>query len=114
MKLSQFPQAIANLEKHLLKTAQNVRAAQAELDQLTAQIDSTIAHDADLKNEAQRKAKRAELMQQDLYQECLKEHLYWFDNHKVVEIELSLLRNQFTVAKLEARERIAQMENAAA
>lgn len=110
MKLNEFPQAIASLERHILKITQTVRRAQAELDQLTAQIDSTIAHDADLKNDTQRKAKRTELMADELYQECLKELHYQQDNRSACEIELSLIRNQFTVAKLEIRELISLRE----
>lgn len=113
MKLNEFPKAIANLERHVLKITQTVRNAQAELDQLTAQIDSTIAHDADLRNDAQRKVKRTELMADELYQECLKELHHQQDNRTACQIELDLLRNQFTVSKLEVRERIAALEVAA-
>jgi hypothetical protein len=114
MKLHRYPQAIADAERQLLKANQALRASQAELDQLTAALESQIAHDETLKNDAQRKAKRAELMADGLYQECLKELHYTQDNRTACEIELSLLRNQWAVAKLETRERIAQMERATA
>lgn len=110
MKLIQYPQAIAETERQLLKATQALRAAQAELDQLNAAIDSEIANNSELKNDAQRKAKRSDLMSEQLYQECLKEWQYQADNRTAVEIELNLLRNQFTVQKLLLRESIALRE----
>lgn len=110
MKLAQYPQAIADAEKDLLKANQALRRSQAELDQLNAAIDSAIAHDSELKNDAQRKAKRAELMAESLYQECLKELHYTIDNRTACEIELNLLRNQFTAQKLLLQESIALRE----
>jgi hypothetical protein len=64
-------------------------------------IDYAIAFDTDLKNEAQRKVKRVELMREDLKLQKLREQ---------AEIDLNCLLNKFAIAKLERRTAIAQME----
>jgi hypothetical protein len=64
-------------------------------------IDYAIAFDTDLKNEAQRKVKRVELMREDLKLQKLREQ---------AEIDLNCLLNKFAIAKLERRAAIAQME----
>ncbi len=110
MKLAEFPAEIARLEKHLLKQNQVVRQCQAEVDNLLADIDHSIAFDSELKNDAQRKAKRAELLREQVCVEASGQLQYELDNRSALETELSLVRNQFTVQKLLIRESIALRE----
>lgn len=74
-------------------------------------VSQAIAFDANLKNDAQRKAKRVELQQTDgdFYQASLllKQTK---ERRDLLAIDLELLRSQFALAKLEKREAIAQME----
>jgi hypothetical protein len=88
------------------------------LKQIESEIDSAmpaagvaIAFDTTLKNDAQRKAKRSEL---------LDEHPNYWEQQEIlaqakakreaVFIELCLRRNEFSVLKLERREAIARLE----
>lgn len=107
MNLRDYPSAIASAERQLLRLNRKIRKAQTRLEQLSAQIEITIATDPDLRNDQQRKAKRLELFSDRDYlntQTILNTH---YDRRCALEINLQLLRNQFSVAKLEMRHEIA-------
>ncbi|MBE9178627.1 hypothetical protein IQ268_08650 [Oculatella sp. LEGE 06141] len=110
MNLSNYPEAIAQSQFQLLLAERTVRRLQEQLTRLTAKIDSAIAFDADLKNDAQRKAKRTELLESPEYLEVAEVYQAAKDKHAEMEIELQLLLNRFSVAKLEQRHAIAIME----
>jgi hypothetical protein len=110
MKLIEYPVAIAEKQRQLLQTDQHIRRLQDILNRLTAEIDTEIAFDVELKNDAQRKAKRLELMSSSDYRRAVTNLQIAQDNRAEIEIDLSLLRNQFSVLKLELREAIATRE----
>lgn len=110
MKLFDYPTAIAHKQRELLRTEQHVRRLQDILNRLTAEIDTTIAFDVELRNDAQRKAKRIELMGSPEYQRAVANLLLAQDQRAEVDIDLTLLRNQFSVLKLEKRDAIATRE----
>lgn len=110
MHLNQFPKAIHQSQRKLLKTAQTVRRLQENLDSLTAQVDYSIAFDAELKNDAQRKARRAVLCETPEYIEAVTLLYTAKDKQAELETDHQLLLNQFTVAKLQIREAIASKE----
>jgi hypothetical protein len=111
MNLNEYPTAIARLQTQLTSFDLAVEHTQATLKQIESEIDSAIAFDATLKNDAQRKAKR---------QQLLDEHPNYWEQQEIlgqarakresVFIELCLRRNEFSVLKLERREAIARLE----
>lgn len=86
------------------------RHLQEIVNGLTAEIDTAIAFDSDLKNDAQRKAKRLELMSTAEYRKAVANLLMAQDERAEIEIDTNLLRNQFSVLKLQLREAIAARE----
>lgn len=110
MKLIEYPATIAERQRDLLQADQRIRRLQDVLNRLTADIDTTIAFDTDLRNDAQRKAKRLELMSSAEYRKAVANLQIAQDERSEIEIDLNLLRNQFSVLKLEKRETIAIRE----
>ncbi|MBF2027086.1 MAG: hypothetical protein IGS48_10020 [Oscillatoriales cyanobacterium C42_A2020_001] len=110
MKLIDYPAAIAERERLLLRTDQHIRRLQDIVNRIVAEIDTEIAFDSELKNDAQRKAKRLELMSSPEYRKAVTNLQMAHDERAEIEIDLSLLRNQFSVIKLQMREAIATRE----
>ncbi|GAB4377990.1 MAG: hypothetical protein Kow00121_28940 [Elainellaceae cyanobacterium] len=110
MKLLDYPATIAEKQRELLQTDQRIRRLKDVLDRLTAEIDTTIAFDAELRNDAQRKAKRLDLMKSGEYRKAVANFQIAQDERAALEIDLALLRNQFSVLKLEKREAISLRE----
>jgi len=111
MKLQEYPQAIAHLQKELLTVQQRLRTAKETAAFCLSNIDRAIAFDKELKNDNQRKAKRAELLEKDGdYIESQQQLRKLEDLQAEMDIELDLLRSQFSVLKLEQREAIARLE----
>lgn len=115
MNLADYPIAISNIQKKLLKLEKNIRKLEEFLASAYSAIDREIAFNSELKNEAQRKAKRQELIAgsteivtSGIDLQNLK------DKQASLEIDLQLLRNQFSILKLEKREAIALLEVQAA
>jgi ABC-type proline/glycine betaine transport system ATPase subunit len=110
MRLLDYPAAIAQKQRQLLQAEQHIRRLQDVLNRLTAEIDTTIAFDTELRNDAQRKARRIELMKSADYRKAATNLQIAQDQRTEIEIDLSLLRNQFSVLKLELRESLAARE----
>lgn len=110
MKLIDYPATIAERQRDLLQVEQRIRRLHDVLNRLTAEIDTTIAFDAELRNDAQRKAKRLDLMSAGEYRKAVANLQISQDERAEIEIDLNLLRNQFSVLKLEKRESIAVRE----
>jgi len=107
MDLQDFPDAIADSQRHLLLLRQTADEMQAEVDRLNQQIDYEIAFDTDLKNDAQRKARRIELMNSTSYLEALANLKTAKHQSALASIETDRLLNRFAIAKIQAREAIA-------
>jgi hypothetical protein len=105
-----YPTAIAQKQRDFLREEQHVRRLQEIVNRHMAEIDTQIAFDSDLRNDAQRKAKRIELMRSADHQRAWANLQMAQDRRAELEIDLSLLRNQFSVLKLEMREAIASRE----
>lgn len=110
MKLIDYPAEIAEKQRQLLRIEQHIRRLQEIVNRLTAEIDTAIAFDSELKNDAQRKAKRLELMSMAEYRKAVTNLLMAQDERAEIEIDVNLLRNQFSVLKLQLRETIAARE----
>lgn len=110
MTLADYPAAIATQQIKLVNLRKDLRICQEEQKRLIAAIKGKVANDSELKNDTQRKARESELMQSDedlqLNQRILNELQ---DDIAVEEINLDLLVNQFSVLKIEVRERTASL-----
>ncbi|MGB6016804.1 MAG: hypothetical protein WBG32_18870 [Nodosilinea sp.] len=107
--LAQFPEQLKRMAEAVIANDKDIRDLQAEIDRLTVEIELTIAQDASLKNEQQRKAKRHELMQTDSYQSARYILQQAQDNQQLLKIKRQYLADQFAVAKLMAQEHIASL-----
>ena len=80
---------------------------------MDGEIELKIAFNKELKNEQQRKTKRLELKQEPDYLQVKAALTEATEKRDREVIQLNLLRNQFSVAKLEARQAIANLESVA-
>ncbi|NJP11925.1 MAG: hypothetical protein HC866_22670 [Leptolyngbyaceae cyanobacterium RU_5_1] len=115
MQLNEYPKAIADLQTEILHIDQQLRSARESVAFCLNNIDRAIAFDQILKNDSQRKAKRTELMESDAdYIKASNELKRLEDLRGELDIDMQLLRNTFSLLKLERREAIASMELQAA
>ncbi len=108
--LNQFPLKIAKAETKILNLDRQVTIYKEQLSFMDGEIETAIASNKDLKNEQQRKTKRLELKQEPDYLQAKASLTEATEKRDKAQIELNLLRNQFSVAKLEARQEIANLE----
>ncbi len=111
MKLSNFPHAIATAQQKLLNLGKDLTIVRNQLLLEENSIDQAIAFSSDFKNDSQRKTAKAQMLQESALYQSLTQYLADLtDKYNRVDINLQLVKNNFTVAKLEIRERIAKME----
>jgi hypothetical protein len=104
-----YPSAIAQAAQRVNELDSQLMAVQYQINRFEGNADRAAAFDMDLKNDAQRKARRFEvLLVNNEYQKAM-DALIQLSAEKANAIaHLEYLRNQFSVAKLEARLTIAQ------
>ncbi|MDZ8241956.1 MAG: hypothetical protein RMY29_026500 [Nostoc sp. CreGUA01] len=109
MQLSHYPAAIAQAAQRANEIDSQLMAVQHQINRFEGNADRVAAFEMDLKNDAQRKARRFEvLLVNQEYQKAM-DTLIRLTGEKANAIgHLEYLRNQFSVAKLEARLAIAQ------
>ncbi|MBD2450645.1 hypothetical protein H6G76_26650 [Nostoc sp. FACHB-152] len=109
MQLSHYPSAIAQAAQRVNELDSQLMAVQYQINRFEGNADRAAAFDMDLKNDGQRKARRFEvLLVNHEYQKAM-DTLIQLSAEKANAIaHLEYLRNQFSVAKLEARLTIAQ------
>ena len=112
--LHEIPQTIAQIQRQALVQEGEIRYLKATLTTFDREIEGTIAFDAELKNESQRKAKKAELQSEEDYQALSIKLQRAQDGLIELQIELELLRSQLSILKLEMRGAIARLEAEAA
>jgi hypothetical protein len=111
MHLKQYPNAIALKQTELMELRQTIAQVRGEMAAHEIEIDRAIAFDSELKNDGQRKTKRAELVRADAELVQLQSQLAELDyTREKADIELNLLINKLAIAKLEKRQTIVQME----
>lgn len=114
LQLDHYPDVIATLQYKIFKADQQIRQLLENVMASTAAVDRQIAFDTSLKNEAQRKARRMELMGSDNgYIAASIALRATQDRRESLLIELQLLRNQFSILKLDRQEAIAAKQLAA-
>ncbi len=108
-KLSDYPLAISQATQRITELDYELSAIRQLIDAFEGRTDLLVAADPKLKNSAQRKARRFELLQfNQEYQKAI-DILTKLSVEKSSAIaHLEYLRNQFSVAKLEAQLAIAQ------
>ncbi len=111
MKLKDYPNAIATSEFQLLEMESNVSHLLRNIKLIEAETDNEVAFDSSLTNEIKRKTRRSQLL--DIHPQYWEYQAQLEAAKKAKDagfIRLCELRNEFSVIKLEARERIAKLE----
>ncbi|MDB9303750.1 MULTISPECIES: hypothetical protein [Cyanophyceae] len=109
VELSHYPSAIAQAAQRVNEIDSQLMAVQQQIDRFEGNADRAAAFDVDLKNDAQRKARRFEvLLVNHEYQQAMDTQIRLTGEKANAIAHLEYLRNQFSVAKLSARLAIAQ------
>ncbi|BDA66255.1 unknown protein [Rivularia sp. IAM M-261] len=109
MQLSHYPSAIAQASQRVNEIDSQLMAVQLQINRFEGGADRISSFDMDMKNDAQRKARRFEvLLVNQEYQKALDTQIRLVTEKANALAHLEYLRNQFSVAKLEARLKIAQ------
>lgn len=113
MELKEYPSAIAKLAQEIHRLDLEISISQNSLRLVEYDIDQEVAFDTTLTNDAKRKARRAALLEMNVEYPRHEVRLEGSKNQRQFAlIELDKLRGEFSVAKIEARERIARLETA--
>ena len=108
MRLIEYPDAIAQVEKVALKSQQRVRAVAEALESRKAEFTRIVANDPELTNEAKRKAAKAEMELTDGEFLRLQRQLQAVKDESVLaQIEADRLRNLFKAERLLLEQTIA-------
>jgi len=110
LQLKQFPNKIAKAETKILNLESEIAIYKENLSFMDGEIELAIASNKELKNEQHRKTRRLELRQQPDYLQAKAALTEANEKRSKAQIDLNLLRNQFSVAKLETRVAIANLE----
>jgi len=109
MQLSHYPALIAEAAGRVNELDSQLMAVQQHINREEANADRVSAFDPDLRNDTQRKARRFELLLRNQeYQTALNTFMQLSADKANALVHLEYLRNQFSVAKLEARGVIAR------
>jgi hypothetical protein len=109
MQLSHYPAAIAQAAQRANEIDSQLMAVQHQINRFEGNADRVAAFEMDLKNDAQRKARRFEvLLVNQEYQKAIDTQIRLTVDKANAIAHLEYLRNQFSVAKLETRLAIAQ------
>jgi hypothetical protein len=108
LKLEDYPHAIAQTRAAIARCDQRIAQLEADIEYRAAQFEKRIAEDHDLKNDTQRRAALKDYRYNDAqYQGWLALLRNQQEKRTQQEIRLELLRSSFSVAKIQARQRIA-------
>lgn len=109
MQLSHYPSAIAQAAQRVNELDSQIMAVQQLINREEGNAERVSAFDSELKNDNQRKARRFEmLLIHQEYQTAVNTLMRLTAEKANALAHLEYLRNQFSVAKLEARLEIAK------
>lgn len=112
LRIEEYPNAIANAQLKILSWSEELEAYRKRQNEIVDHIDKMVACDNELKNVIQGKeAKLKSLERNDkykLYNQEVNRYSHLLESGK---IKLEKLRNEFSVLKLNAQERIAFLES---
>lgn len=118
LELKQYPSAIAASKRKALNMEQDIRLLKESLLRITTEADQQIAEESKQKlltNDQQRKTRKQELLDSNLdHAMCQRKLQQAQDDLEELNISIDLLCAEFSIFKLEMRQRIAQMEQATA
>jgi hypothetical protein len=109
-ELRQYPDQIAQLQKSILRKDQQIRAVERQIEPMILEAEKIVYFDPELKNESQRKVRRAEILDTSDYLEAQQTFEQLKDERTELLIELERVRDHFSVTKLRLREQIASLE----
>jgi hypothetical protein len=113
MELKEYPTAIAKLQIEIHGFDLEVSQLQKNIKLIESEVEEKVAFDSTLTNDTKRKTKRLALLEKHCSYWEYRVKLEGFKNQREFGlIELDRLRGEFSVAKLETRERIARLETA--
>ncbi|MEP0872427.1 hypothetical protein NDA01_21665 [Trichocoleus desertorum AS-A10] len=103
MNLNQYPQAIAQASTFVNDLESQINSLRQQIYEIEGRVDSQIAG-GEFKNDLQRKAARFDLLQaRSEYQDAIADLDQLKDAKAKAITKLELLRNGYSVAKIEAR-----------
>lgn len=111
-ELADYPHEIAKARTAIARIDTQIAEIRRRLEQLELEIDGLVAFDPELKNDNQRRAKRGQLKHEQA--ECieLEANLKTAEQERLkLEIRLTLLRDMFSVAKLQRQLEIATLNS---
>jgi hypothetical protein len=109
MRLSVYPDAIAKAAEAVNLLDRRIGEVRQDIVRLEGKADLVVAFEVGLKNEDQRKARRFQILQDNPEYRLLQEALLQLTMERSNAIvQLERLRDQFSVAKLDARLAIAE------
>lgn len=109
MRMSQYPAAIAQAAQVVNEIDSQIAAVGQHIARLEGNADRVSAFEIALKNDNQRRARRFELLCVDQEYQTAQSTMMRLMSEKASALShLEYLRNQFSVAKLEAKMAIAQ------
>lgn len=112
MKLNQYPAAIALAAQRVNEIDSQIASIELLINRLEGNADKIAAFEVDLKNENQRKARRFDVLATNIeYQRSLDSLIQLNSEKANAVVHLEYMRNQFSVAKLEARLSLVQQLN---
>uniref|UniRef100_A0A832H3W8 Uncharacterized protein n=1 Tax=Oscillatoriales cyanobacterium SpSt-402 TaxID=2282168 RepID=A0A832H3W8_9CYAN len=104
MQLKKYPSAIADTLNQIADLDYAIVTLKFEAEAIETVIESTVAFAEALKNDTQRKAKKAEMLQQsDRYQEIVTKLSLNQLNKAKLTARLEQLRGEFSVMKLQRK-----------
>lgn len=109
-ELSKYPDLIAQFQKSILRKDQQIRAVERQIEPMILDAEKIVYFDLELKNESQRKVRRAEILDTSDYLEAQQTFEQLKDERTELLIELERVRDHFSVTKLRLREQIASLE----
>jgi hypothetical protein len=108
LKLEDYPHAIAQARAAIARCDQRIAELEADIERRNTKFEKWVADDQALKNDTQRRAALKEYRySDDQYQGWLALQRNQQEKRTQHEIRLELLRSAFSVAKIQARQRIA-------
>jgi predicted GTPase len=109
LSLSQYPAAIAQAAQQVNAIEHQMSEVRQHLNRMESNAEMVVAFATNLKNDNQRKARRAEVLQANSeYEQSLKVMMHLTTDKANAIAYLEYLRNDFSVAKLETRQVISQ------
>ena len=107
-RLEDYPDVIAEVRAAIARVDQKLFDLESQIERREARFERCIAEDADLRNDTQRRAALKEYRYSDFEYQGWRSLVQNLKEQRTQhEIKLELLRSAFSVAKLQARQAIA-------